>query len=301
MMQLVTTILKLLPLLLIGSLGLLFIEPHNLSHFNTSGQSNFSALTGAATLTLWAFIGLEAATVPAESVKNPERNIARATISGVLITALVYILSNLAVTGVVPAAQLANSTAPYADAAQIMFGPVGAILVAIGAVISCFGAINGFTLLQGQVPMAAARDGLFPRVFAKESASGTPIFGLIFTAVLITLLLALTLNASLVQQFTFIILLATLASLIPYFFTVMAELIIFTRNRERFNGKRLVGSSIIAILAGIYAFWTIIGSGKDIVFYGVLLFFSSVPVYVWMKYRTHKLISAVERSQSDLV
>lgn len=297
--QLITTVLKLLPLLLIGSLGLLFIQPHNLSYFNISGQSNLSALTGAATLTLWAFVGLESATVPADDVKNPERNISRATILGVLITALVYTLSNLAVMGVVPAIQLENSTAPYADAARIMFGPVGGILVAIGAIVSCFGAINGWTLLQGQVPMAAARDGLFPRIFAKESRQGTPAFGLIFTSILITLLLLLTLNASLVQQFTFIILLATLASLIPYFFTTMAELIIFARDRERFNGKRLFGSSIIAILAAIYIFWAIIGSGKDIVFYGSLLFFSSVPVYVWMKYRTHRLLHLLETRVLD--
>lgn len=294
-MQLVTTVLKLLPLLLIGSLGLLFIQPHNLSSFNISGQSNLAALTGAATLTLWAFVGLESATVPADNVKNPERNISRATIFGVLITALVYILSNLAVLGVVPTIQLQNSTAPYADAARIMFGPVGSIFVTIGAIVSCFGAINGWILLYGQVPMAAARDGLFPRIFAKESRQGTPIFGLIFTSVLITLLLLLTLNESLVQQFTFIILLATLASLIPYFFTMMAELIIFARDRERFNGKRLIGSSIIAILAGIYTFWTIIGSGKDVVFYGSLLFFSSVPVYVWMKYRSQQLLNSIEK------
>jgi APA family basic amino acid/polyamine antiporter len=290
MVQLITTVLKLLPLLLIASLGLLFLQPHNFADFNISGKSNLSALTGAATLTLWAFVGLESATVPAESVQNPQRNIPRATILGVLITSVIYILSSVAVMGVIPAAHLAHSTAPYADAARIMFGPVGSLLVAAGAVISCFGALNGWTLLQGQVPLAAARDGLFPKVFAQQSNRGTPVFGLIFTSVLITLLLLLTLNKNLVQQFTFIILLATLASLIPYFFTTIAELLIFIRDRERFNGKRLAISSAIAILAAIYAFWTIIGSGEDTVFYGTLLFFTSVPVYAWMKYSTRRAI-----------
>jgi APA family basic amino acid/polyamine antiporter len=284
MVQLITTILKLLPLVLIATVGLFFIHPHNLMDFNISGKSNFSALTGAATLTLWAFVGLESATVPAGNVQDASRVIPRATILGTSITALVYILSSLAIMGIIPAVELAHSNAPYAHAAQVIFGPVGGFLVAAGAVISCFGALNGWTLLQGQVPMAAARDGLFPQTFAKESKNGTPVFGLVFTSMLVTLLLLLTLSSNLVKQFTFIILLATLSSLIPYLFTTMAELIIFFRDRERFNGKRFIGSCIIAIFAGIYAFWTIAGSGEDTVFYGTLLFFTSVPIYVWMKF-----------------
>lgn len=288
LVQLVTTILKLMPLLLIATLGLLFIDPENLKHFNLTGKSDFSALTGAATLTLWAFIGLESATVPAENVENPQRNIARATILGVLITAVVYIFSTLAVMGTIAPEQLKHSTAPFADAAKIMFGPVGGVLIAIGAVISCFGALNGWTLLQGQIPLAAARDGLFPKIFAKETASGTPVMGLIISSVLITLLLLLTLSENLVKQFTFIILLATLASLIPYLFTTMAQLIVFIKHREMFKGKRLLGSVIIAILASAYAFWAIAGSGQEIVYYGVLLLFSSIPVYTWMKWRASR-------------
>lgn len=288
MVQLVTTVLKILPLILIATLGLLFIKPENLAQFNISGKSNFSAITAAATLTLWAFVGLESATVPADDVDKPHITIPRATLSGIIITAIIYLLSSFAVMGILPMKDLMHSTSPFADAAHIMFGPLGAFLVAAGAVISCFGALNGWTLLQAQVPMAAARDNLFPSRFARLSRFGTPAFGLIFTGILITLLLLLTLSDGLVKQFTFIILLATLALLIPYFFTTMAELLIFIKYREQFNGKRLLGSSIIAIVGGIYSFWAIFGSGKTTVFYGCLLLFSSVPVYVWMKWKAHK-------------
>lgn len=281
--QLVTTVLKLVPLLMIASLGLLFIHPQYLADFNLTGKSNFSALTGAATLTLWAFVGLESATVPAEDVENPQKNIGRATILGVLIGGVVYILSTLAIMGTVPASQLAHSTSPFADAAKVMFGPAGSFLVAIGALISCFGALNGWTLLQGQVPLAAARDGLFPKGFAKISRFGTPIVGLVVSSLLITLLLTLRLNHNLVDQFTFIILLATLSSLIPYFFTAMAELVLLAKYPDLFNRKRLVRTAAVAILGGAYAFWTIAGSGKEIVFYGSMLLFSSVPVYAWMR------------------
>lgn len=283
--QLLTTILKLIPLLLIAIVGIFYIHPHYLADFNLTGKSNFTAFSGAATLTLWSFIGLESASVPAAHVDNPTRNIPRATIYGVLIATVVYFLSSIAVMGSMPLSQLAHSNAPYADAARLMFGPIGSIVVALGAVISCLGALNGWILLQGQIPLAAAQDKLFPRIFEKRSINGTPIVGLIVSSILITLLLLMTLSQSLVKQFTIIILLATLASLIPYFLTTMSELIIFLKYPNLFKGKKLLGSVIIAILAGIYSFWVIIGSGEQTVFYGTLLLLSSVPVYVWMKWR----------------
>jgi APA family basic amino acid/polyamine antiporter len=282
--QLVTTILKLLPLILIGTFGLLYIHPHYLMNVNTTSQSHFSAITGAATLTLWSFIGLESASVPADDVEDPQRTIPRATILGVVLTAIVYIFSTVAIMGVIPMSQLAKSNSPYADAAQLMFGHTAYYIIAIGAVISCLGALNGWTLLQGQIPLAAARDGLFPKVFAKETKQGTPYVGLIVSSLLITALMISTYGFGLVQQFTLIILIATLASLIPYFFTCMAELMIFIKYKEQFSGKRLTKSVIISILGMLYSFWAIYGSGQQILFYGGLLFFSSVPVYVWMQW-----------------
>ena len=283
--QLVTTILKILPLVLIGTVGLFFMQPENLAHFNLSGQPTLPALTGVATLTLWAFIGLESATVPAEEASNP-KDVSRATILGTVIAALVYIFSTVAVMGIISPASLTTSTAPFADAATLILGPIGGWVIAIGAIVSCFGALNGWTLLQGQIPYAAARDGMFPVIFAQKSRYGTPVFGLVFSSILITALLALTLNKTLVHQFTFIILLATLAALIPYFFTAMAELMIFIKYREHFKGQRLIKSVIIASLAGLYSFWAIAGSGHEKVFYGMLLFFSGIPIYIWMRWKT---------------
>lgn len=299
--QLWTTILKLIPLLLIALVGIFYVHPHFLSAFNLSGQSNLSAFSGAATLTLWSFIGLESASVPAGHVDNPNRTIPKATILGVMITTVVYILSSIAVMGVMPLTELAHSNAPYADAAYIMFGPIGSTLVAVGAVISCLGALNGWILLQGQIPLAAAQDKLFPSVFLKKSKNGTPVVGLVISSVLISLLLLMTLNHSLVKQFTIIILLATLASLIPYFLTTMSELVIFFKYPDLFKkGRKLFGSVIIAILAGIYSFWVIIGSGKETVFYGTLLLLSSAPVYVWMKWRFSSNIGIIDRTEQSL-
>ena len=279
--QVVTTILKLLPLIAIGTLGLLYLDPGHFQPFNPSGETPFSAITATAALTLWAFTGLESATIPADSVKDPSRTIPRATIIGTLAVAAIYLLATVGVMGILPATDLANSTAPFADAGRLIWGSRAGSLIAAGAAISAFGALNGWVLLQGQMPMAAARDGLFPAVFGKISRRGTPVAGIVISSLLVTGLMALNFRASLVEQFTFIILLATLSTLIPYLFSAVAELVIFVREREKFRGERLAGASVIAVLALLYSLWAISGTGRDTVFWGFVLLLAGLPVYWW--------------------
>ncbi len=280
--QLVLTILKLVPLLLITFIAIFYIRSDNLMEFNLSGRSNFSAISGGAMLTLWAFLGLESASVPADEVKNPKQTIPRATIVGTLIVAVIYIVSTIAIFGVIPASVLAKSSAPYADLAEQILGPWGRYFMAGGAVISCVGALNGWILLQAQIPLAAAKDDLFPRHFSKLSKRGTPAFGLILSSCLVTLVLILNFQKNLVEQFTFIILLATLAAIVAYLYTTMAEYLIFAKHRETFEKKEIVRSLIIAGLGFVYAYWALISAGKDVVFYGSILLFSSLPIYAWM-------------------
>lgn len=281
--QIITTILKLIPLIGIAVIGLFFIQKPNLMNFNISGKSNFAALSGAATLTMWAFIGFESATVPAEYVENPRKNIPRATIVGTSIAAVVYILSTISIMGIVPMQQLAHSSSPFADAANIMFGSWAHVVIAAAAVIACFGTLNGWILMQGQIPLAAAKDGLFPKQFDRVNKAGSPVLGLVVSSILITILLAMRYGASLVDQFTMISLLATLASLIPYIYTSVAELMLFVRDREKFNKKRLIGSAVLAMLGFLYTYWLIYGAGLEIVFYGVMLLLSSIPIYLFLQ------------------
>ena len=287
--QVVTTVLKLVPLVAIATLGLLFLNLDNFTPFNMSGKSPFSAVTATAALTLWAFLGLESATVPAGDVVNPQHTIPRATIIGTLLTAAVYILSTVAVMGVIPPAALAESTAPFADAASKMWGSWAGYAVAIGASISCFGALNGWILLQGQVPLATARDDLFPEVFGRLSKRGTPALGIVISSVLVTVLMATNYTRGLVELYTVIILLSTLTCLVPYVFSTLAELAIFKRERERFSGQSLVGPSIIAVLAFLYSLWAIAGLGWQTLYRGFLLLVAGVPVFAWMKWRRGRM------------
>ncbi len=279
--QLVTTALKILPLLAIGTLGLLYLDLDHFRPFNPSGEPPFTALTATATLTLWAFLGLESATIPADSVKDARRTIPRATIIGTLVAGLIYLLATVGVMGILPMGDLAESTAPFADAGRSIWGSTAGSLIAIGAAISAFGALNGWILLQGQMPMAAARDGLFPSIFGRMSARGTPVAGLVISSLLITGLTALNYTATLVERFTFIILLATLSTLVPYVFSAIAELVIFVREREKFRGERLAGATVIAVLALLYSLWAIVGAGWETVIWGFLLLLAGLPFYWW--------------------
>ena len=117
---------------------------------------------------------MSSATVPAGDVKDAERTIPRSTILGITIAALLYVLGTVAVTGLVPRAQLVSSVAPFSDAARTMWGPWGAIAISVAVILSAIGALNGWTLLMGQVPMAAARDGLFPPFFARLRRKAYP-------------------------------------------------------------------------------------------------------------------------------
>lgn len=284
-MQTVTTVLKFLPILLVAAFGWYYFHPeYILNNFNISGKPTFEAFSYAATITLWSFVGVESAAIPAGSVKNPARNIPLATLLGTAIAAVIYISSAIAITGMIPMQTLANSTSPFAMAASIIVGPWGALLIAGGAVISCFGALNGWILLQGQVPMAAAQDKLFPKIFAKCNKHDVPAAGLIISSALTTVLLILISSFKLIEQFQLLILIASVTSLSSYFYTAVSEMIILPKQSNIVPWKKCF-HLIIAFLAAIYSFWTMFGAGRDIIFYVAMLIFTSFPMYGLLKYK----------------
>lgn len=284
--QVVTTVLKLVPLVAVGLFGVLFFfEADHFSPFNASGRSAPGAVVATAALTLWAFLGLESATVPAEEVRDPERTIPLATLLGTLGAAAVYVLATAGVMGVVSPADLAASGAPFADAAEAMWGGWAGSAVALGAAVSSLGALNGWVLLQGRIPWAAARDGLFPERFGRLSGRDTPTFGLVVSSVLATLLMATNYARGLADVFEFVLLLSTLTALFPYALCAMAELSIYVREPDRFRGERLTGASVIAALAFAFAVWAMYGTGRSAVTWGFLLLMAGVPVYVWLGWR----------------
>jgi len=281
--QLVFTILKFVPLLLLGIVGIFYIDPVNLQQWNISGQSNWSAISSGAMLTLWAFLGMESACVPADEVKNPKKNIPRATIFGTAVTAVLYIIITIAIMGKIPPSSLQGSNAPFADYATLLFGNTGGVAVALVAIIACVGALNGWILLQAQIPLAAAKDKLFPERFAKLSKRRTPVFGLVVSSVLITVLLVFNYQKELVDQFTFIISLAVVAALFAYLYSTIAEYMIYLKSDRK--EKKFQKSLVIAALAFLYVFWALFSAGEEMIFYGSMLLFTSIPVYAWVQWK----------------
>lgn len=285
-LQLVTTVLKLLPLAAIGLFGFFSFQPEHFRPFNPSGGSSINALTATVTLTLWAFLGLESGTIPADDVRDASRTIPRATMLGPLIAAVIYIISTVAVMGIIAPADLASSTAPFADAAGSIWGSWGRWIIGAGAAISCFGALNGWILVSGQVPRAAALDGLLPARFERLGSRGTPVFGLLFSSGVATVLIAMNYTRGLVQAFTFLILLATLATLMPYVFTSMTGLMIALRERgtSAASGKT-IGRMALSVLAFGFSLWAIAGAGQKTVFWGFILLVAGLPVFAAMRWR----------------
>ncbi len=274
--QIVTTVLKLVPLVIVGFAGLIFLEPSHFTIADASLRSVAHGTTATATLTLWAFLGLECATIPAGDIENPHVTIPRATIVGTAVTALIYIASTVGVMGLVAPETLGRTSAPYAEAARAIAGNGAAALVAAGAAISCFGALNGWILVAGQLPQAVAHDGLFPRVFGRMSPGGAPVASLVIGSALATALIAMNYTRGLVDLFTFIILLATLSTLVPYAFCSVAGLV------DR-NARGSMRPSMVHVLAFAYSVWAMAGAGADVVYWGFLLLIAGLPVYVIVK------------------
>lgn len=287
--QLITTVMKLIPLLAIGILGLLYIEADSFALTLGEGQTRVGSINATVALTLWAFLGLETATIPAENVKDPTRTIPRATVLGTVLTAIVYILSTVAVIGIVPNTVLASSTAPFADAGRMIWGGWAFYLMGLGAIISCFGALNGWILVQGQIPMAMAKDGVFPALFARTRTDGTPAVAVLLSSVFVTILLLFNYTGTLVELFTKTILLATLTAVVPFVFATMAEWrFVLAGSAAGSAGtatRPSVGSLLITLGAFAYAMWAVIGAGQETVYLGFVLMLAGLPIYVWLRRR----------------
>ena len=206
-LQLITTILKIVPIVLIGLVGLFYMQWNNFLPFNASGTTTIAAITATTTLTFFAFLGIECATIPSGSVANSATTVAKATTLGTLIATIVYILGTVSVMGMIPAVQLKNSVSPFADAAVIIWGQGAKYWVSAGVAISAFGALNGFILIQGQMSYAVAKDQLFPQIFTRKNDKGVPVYGIVISSIFVSAFMAMNYTKGLVEQFQFLILL----------------------------------------------------------------------------------------------
>ncbi len=279
-LQLVTTILKIVPIVLIGIVGLFYIQWNHFLPFNASGTSTISAITATTTLTFFAFLGIECATIPSGSVANSAATVAKATTLGTLIATVVYILSTVSIMGMIPAAQLKNSVTPFADAAVIIWGQGAKYWVSAGVAISAFGALNGYILIQGQMPYAVAKDQLFPKLFTRKNEKGVPVYGIVISSIFVSVFMIMNYTKGLAEQFQFLILLTTSTILIPYVFCT-ASYLLMRLSVSDITKNIFTSAIVLAALTFIFCIWIMLGLGYETVFWGFVLTMSSVPIYVF--------------------
>ncbi|MFI9340937.1 amino acid permease [Streptomyces sp. NPDC052773] len=287
--QLVSTVLKFAPLLLVAVGGLFFFDARNLGPFNASGDGTLGALSASAAILLFSYLGVESAAVSAGEVRDPRRNVGRATVIGTLGAALVYLLGTFSVFGTVAHDELVDSTAPFSDAVNAMFGGSwGGWAVALAALVSMTGCLNGWTLLSAQTPYAAARDGLFPATFTRKRR-GVPTVGVGVTVVLASLLTVYNYTAGSARVFEILVLVTTFTATVPYLLATAAQIFHLVRGEhEKVNRARLLRDAVLAAVAFGFSLWLVAGAGYAAVYQGVLFLFAGVPVYAWLAARRQR-------------
>jgi basic amino acid/polyamine antiporter, APA family len=260
--QIITTILKFAALAFIATVGLFFIKSANYTPWNVSNENAINAIFGGMAIALFSYIGVETASVAAAKVRNPDRNIPRATVLGTIATAVVYMLSLTAVFGIVPNSKLRSTTAPFSDAANAIFGGTWAgNVMAIAVIISGLGALNGWTMISAEMPLAAAKDGIFPERFRRISRNGVPAFGIITSSVLASIAIILNYTGSSGPTvFTTLILMTGITAAIPYAFSALAQLKWRWVDHRTMHTPRFARDMIVAVLALVFSILFIIYS-----------------------------------------
>lgn len=297
----ITTILKVGALVVFVVIAALHFNPAMLATVSNAKVSGMNTLPAAIAIALWAFIGIESATVPAGEIKDPKKNIRRSTIYGTLIAATVYVIVSIVGMGVLDQSTLASSNAPLADIINKATGGTwGGNFIALGAIVSALGASSGWILTTARSAYGASKDRLFPPMFARIHPKYlTPVTSLIISGLAANILLVLNYMGTLSSAFNFMLLLATLAFLPAYAFSAAADIVLLKNHSSDFNFFSFLKNSFFALLAFGYSIYAIYGTGAKVVMYGFILMLAGIPVYLYMMLQNNKKDQSVENLRKD--
>ncbi|MDE9557306.1 arginine/agmatine antiporter [Xenorhabdus bovienii] len=276
--QAVATTLALIPIVATAVFGWFWFSGKTyMDAWNVSGLNTFGAIQSILNVTLWSFIGVESASVAAGVVKNPKRNVPIATIGGVLIAAVCYILSSSVIMGMIPNAALKLSSSPFGDAARLALGDTAGAVVVFCAAVGCLGSLGGWTLLAGQTAKAAADDGLFPAIFGKVNKEGTPVAGLLILGVLMTLFQFSSISPNAAKEFGLVSSVSVIFTLIPYLYTC-AALLLLGHGHFRQEKPRYI---VITFIAFAYCIWAVMGTGAEQVVWTLVVMMIVTAMYTF--------------------
>jgi APA family basic amino acid/polyamine antiporter len=295
--QNVTVVLKFLPLLFVAIVGWFFVQKANFGPFNASGGSLYSAIGIAAGVALFSFIGVEAAAMTAKRVRDPRRNVSRASILGTAASAILYVLVTAAVMGLVSHHTLINTGSPFVNAFQTMFPNTawaGRFIAGL-AVISGIGALNGWTLIVTETSRAVAVDDLFPRPFAWRDKNDTAWFGIVVGAALPSLLMLWRYTTSSgLTVFTYLVDLTVVTVAIPYFFSAIAQLTFLVSRRRKVQGWQLARDLAVAGASVLFSMWVTFASGYQVVYQALVVIMIGLVIYAFLNARRERLGETAE-------
>jgi len=254
--QVTTTITKFAALLFMSVVGLFYIKSANFTPFNVSGHSAISAVGSGMAIALFSYLGLEVASVAAAKVRDPDRNVPRATMLGTFASAVVYMLSLVAVFGILSNHVLQNTTAPFSTAINTMFGgTLWGNVMAVVVIISGIGALNGWTMITAEMPRAAAQDGVFPARFERLNRRGAPTWGIVLSTALASIAMIINyLGANGVTVFTTLVLMTGITAAIPYGFSAAAQIKWRIADpKTKVDRPRFIRDMIVALLALVFS------------------------------------------------
>jgi APA family basic amino acid/polyamine antiporter len=284
--QNLTVVLKFLPLLFIGVVGWFFVSSGNFGAFNASGGSLYSAIGIAAGVALFSFIGVEVAAITAKRVRDPRRNVGRASLLGTGLSAILYLLVAAVVMGLVSHKALVNNGAPFVPAFEAVFshGAWAGKLVSAVAVASGLGALNGWTLVTAEVSRAPAQDGLFPAPFGWTDRNGTAWFAVLAAAVLPSLLMLWRYTESSgLTVFTYLVDLTVVTVAIPYLMSACAQLAYLVSRRRKVHGWLLARDLSVTGAAVLFSMWVTFASGYAAVYQALVIVLAGVVAYAFLK------------------
>jgi len=287
--QVATTALKLVPMVGVAALGawLLLTSPSTLTSHVPTTPIQFDSIMVASTTALFAMLGLESATVPASRVHDPVRTIPRATIAGTVLTAVVYLIVSTVPMLLLPQAELASSPAPFALVMDSFAHEGVGRWLALFVVVSGLGALNGWTLLTGELTRTMALNGVMPAVLARNNRRGAPAIALVVTGVFASVMVLMSYSKSLVDSFTFLTKVVTAANLPLYLCCSLALAVLWFRGQRA--GVR--GMLPVAVLGTAYAIFAFVGVGHEPFLLAGALAAAGLPLYAFMRLRRRAAVA----------
>jgi APA family basic amino acid/polyamine antiporter len=286
--QVIATLLKLLPLAAAIALGayVLLTEPGAYTSHLPATAISFEATAAAATVSLFAMLGVECATIPARQVADPATTIPRATLFGTFATAGIYVVVTAVLLLLLPQAELAKSSAPFVDLFQRYWNADAGRWLAAFVVISGLGALNGWTMIAGEVTVSFANHAVFPVAFKRCNRHGAPLRALLLSGVLASVMIQMNYSRTLSEAFAFLIAMVTAANM-PLYLLVGAAVIKLCRRRVLAAGMLLYATALATIL---YCLWAFYGMGREALGWAIVLGALSLPVFHAMrrKANTHQ-------------